>query len=71
MKAVRPANSVGAVQEARSFWSRRYGRILSTEEAEEIHQRLIAFFGLMRSWEAHARKEEDAKPTDTGANDVA
>lgn len=70
MKAVRPASSVAAVQEARRFWSRRYGRILSPEEAEEIHRGLIAFFGLMLSWEARARKEDDADPTNTGANDV-
>lgn len=70
-KTSRKAATDAAAQLARSFWSRRYGRILSPEEADEIRSRMLAFFNLLRAWDEEASSRPALKALDTGPGNDA
>ena len=47
------------IEKTRAFWSKRYGRELSSEEAREISERLYEFVSILTWWD----KQDKLKKT--------
>lgn len=46
---------MSASDDRRAFWSRRAGRVLTSEDARESDANLAGFFRVLREWEEAAR----------------
>lgn len=60
-----------AVQRGRTFWSRRYQRLLSLDESDEIRMRMLTFINLLRAWDEQARSHATANSSDAGPSNAA
>ena len=44
------------IEESRVFWSKRYGKELSRQDAKEIIHNLSGFFNLLDEWDRESRE---------------
>ena len=49
--------AIGLIEETRTFWGRKTGRILTYEDAREILTNVTGFFQLLEKWD----KEQQTK----------
>lgn len=45
------------MEDFRQFWSKKYGREISTEETGEIQRNLAVFFRLLAEWDAEDKTQ--------------
>lgn len=46
-----------SLENSRQYWSKRYGRELTSGEAAEIHGNLAAYFRILAEWDAQVKDE--------------
>lgn len=54
------------IDNASHFWSKRAGKVISTEDARQIIENMAGFFRVLSEWDARERSDlETAKQQDT------